>query len=398
MTTNTQNGFNYLDALDFEGQLPEEELAICNRARKYCQEKLMPRVTESFRNETFDTNIMREMGSMGFLGAPYKGYGCAGMSNLAYGLIARELERVDSGYRTIMSAQTSLLIGPILEFGSEEQKQKYVPGLVTGEKIGSFGLTEPDHGSNPAGMETKAVWDESAKVYRLYGTKRWITNAVQADVFLVLARSDRHQNAIKAFILERGSSGLTTHQIKGKISLRTSISGEVTMDGVEVPEANVLPKCQGLQNVLSCLGNARLGIAFGAMGAAEACFEVARNYAVNRVQFKKPIAANQIVQVKLADMCTEISLGLQACYRVAKLKDEGRCTMEQISLIKRNCCGKALEIARMARDILGANGILDENHVMRHLVNLESVNTYEGTHDIHALVLGRAITGLPAFT
>ncbi|KAI6182256.1 Acyl-CoA dehydrogenase and Acyl-CoA oxidase dehydrogenase domain containing protein [Aphelenchoides bicaudatus] len=310
--------------------------------------------------------------------APYKGYGCAGVSTVAYGLLAREVERVDSGYRSMMSVQTSLVIGPIYNYGSEEQKEKYIPGLVSGEKVGCFGLTEPNHGSNPAGMETKAKWDENKKVYRLSGTKTWISNSPVADVFIVWARSDKHENAIK-------------------VSLRASITGQISMDDVEVSESQLLPNAHGLAGPFGCLNNARMGIAFGALGAAEACFHAARDYALERQQFGRPLAATQLVQLKLADMLTEIALGLQACVQVGRLKDEGRATSEQISLIKRNSCGKSLDIARKARDILGGNGIVDEFHVIRHLVNLETVNTYEGTHDIHALILGRAITGIQAF-
>ncbi|KAH7722788.1 hypothetical protein AAVH_09740 [Aphelenchoides avenae] len=380
-----------------DDQLTEEERSLKDQARMYCQDKLMPRIIQAYRNEKFDPSLIPEMGQMGLLGAPYQGYGCAGVSTVGYGLLAREVERVDSGYRSTMSVQTSLVIGPIYNYGSEEQKEKYIPDLAAGKKIGAFGLTEPNHGSNPGGMETKAKWDESAKVYRLSGTKTWISNAPVADVFVVWARSDRHESAIKGFILERGWKGLTTPTIEGKLSLRASITGQIAMDDVEVPAENVLPNVHGLAGPFGCLNNARMGIAFGALGAAEACYSYARDYALERKQFGKPIAATQLVQLKLADMLTEISLGLQGCLRVARLKDEGRLKPEQISLIKRNSCGKALDVARKARDILGGNGIVDEFHVMRHMVNLETVNTYEGTHDIHALILGRAITGLQAF-
>uniref|UniRef100_A0A915E9D7 Acyl-CoA dehydrogenase n=1 Tax=Ditylenchus dipsaci TaxID=166011 RepID=A0A915E9D7_9BILA len=374
--------FNYLDALDLNSQLTSEELKIRDRARDYCQQKLQPRIVQAHRDEVFDSNLWLEMGQHGLFGTPYSGYGCPGASTVAYGLIARELERVDTAYRTIMSVQTSLLIGPLLAYGSEEQKQKFIPQLVTGQLIGCFGLTEPNHGSNPAGMESKATW---------------ITNAPVATMFIVWARSDRHDNAIKGFILERGLSGLTTPKIEGKVAVRASITGKIIMDQVEVPEQNVLPNVQGLSGMMGSLANARLGIAFGTLGAAEDCFVRARDYALNRVQFNKPIAGTQLVQTKLAEMMVEISIGLQACLRVARLKDENRATLEHVSLVKLNSSNKALEVARMARDILGANGLLEEFHIIRHMVNLEAVKTYEGTHDIHAMVLGRAITDLQAF-
>uniref|UniRef100_A0A914HDZ5 glutaryl-CoA dehydrogenase (ETF) n=1 Tax=Globodera rostochiensis TaxID=31243 RepID=A0A914HDZ5_GLORO len=389
--------FNFLDAFDLNSQLTEDERTLRDQARAFCQQKLQPRVTQAFREEKYDPSLIPELGRMGFLGAPYKGYGCAGTSFVGYGLLARELERVDSGYRSIVSVQTSLVIGPIHNYGSEAQKQKFLPQLASGEKIGAFGLTEPDHGSNPAGMETKAEWDEQAKLYRLSGTKSWISNSPVADVFIIWARSSKHGNAVKGFIIERGASGLSTPKIEGKLSLRTSITGQIVMDEVPVPEENLLPGAQGLSGPFGCLNSARLGISWGALGAAESCFVAAREYALDRKQFGKPIAATQLVQLKLADMLMEISLGLQACLRVARLKDEGRLAAEQISIVKRNSCGKALEIARKARDILGGNGIVDDYHVMRHMVNLESVNTYEGTHDIHALILGKAITGHQAF-
>ncbi|CAI4232852.1 unnamed protein product [Auanema sp. JU1783] len=389
--------FNYKDAFDFNAQLTEDEQALMESTRSYCQQSLLPRVTEAYRTEDFDKTLIPEMGKMGLLGAPYQGYGCAGVSTVGYGLIAREVERVDSGYRSTMSVQTSLVIGPIYNYGSEEQKEKYIPGLASGEQIGCFGLTEPNHGSNPAGMETVAKWDEKTKTYRLSGTKTWISNSPVADVMIVWARSDKHNNAIKGFILERGMEGLTTPVIKGKLSLRASVTGQIAMDEVPVPEANLLPKVQGLAGPFGCLNNARLGIAFGALGAAEECFHLSRAYALERMQFGKPLAQTQLIQLKFADMITEITLGLQACLRVARLKDEGTVLAEQISLVKRNSCGKSLEIARKARDILGGNGICDEYHIIRHMINLETVNTYEGTHDIHALILGRAVTGLQAF-
>ncbi|KAK0409518.1 hypothetical protein QR680_004591 [Steinernema hermaphroditum] len=392
-----QSTFNYKDAFAFDDQLTEEERVLKEQTHEYCQAKLMPRITEAFRNETYDPTLIPEMGKMGLLGAPYTGYGCAGTSTVGYGLITRELERVDSGYRSTMSVQTSLVIGPIHTYGSEEQKEKYLPGLASGELVGCFGLTEPNHGSNPGGMETRAKWDEKTKTYRLTGTKTWISNSPVADVMVVWAKSERHNNKIKGFILERGMDGLTAPKIEGKVSLRASITGQIAMDDVPVPEANLLPKAEGLSGPFGCLNNARFGIAFGALGAAEACFHYARDYAMDRIQFGRPIAQTQLVQLKFADMLTEISMGLQGCLRVARLKDVGQATPEQISMIKRNSCGKALEIARKARDVLGGNGIVDEYHIIRHMVNLETVNTYEGTHDIHALVLGRAITGLQAF-
>uniref|UniRef100_A0A183FF34 glutaryl-CoA dehydrogenase (ETF) n=1 Tax=Heligmosomoides polygyrus TaxID=6339 RepID=A0A183FF34_HELPZ len=358
--------------------LSDDERTLMYSAHEYCQEKLLPRITQAYRDEKYDPSVIREMGSMGLLGAPYEGYGCAGTSTVGYGLIAREVERVDSGYRSTMSVQTSLVIGPIYNYGTEEQKKKYIPGLASGELVGCFGLTEPNHGSNPAGMETKAKWDEKTKTYRLSGTKTWISNSPVADVLIVWARSDKHDNSIKGFILEKGMDGLTTPKIEGKLSLRSSITGQIAMDEVSVPEANLLPSVKGLAGPFGCLNNARMGIAFGALGAAEACFHIARQYALERSQFGRPLAQNQLIQLKFADMLTEISLGLQGCLRIARLKDEGRVTPEQISMMKRNSCGKSLEIARKARDILGGNGIVDEYHVMRHMINLETVNTYEG--------------------
>ncbi|VDO63308.1 unnamed protein product [Heligmosomoides polygyrus] len=358
--------------------MSDDERTLMYSAHEYCQEKLLPRITQAYRDEKYDPSVIREMGSMGLLGAPYEGYGCAGTSTVGYGLIAREVERVDSGYRSTMSVQTSLVIGPIYNYGTEEQKKKYIPGLASGELVGCFGLTEPNHGSNPAGMETKAKWDEKTKTYRLSGTKTWISNSPVADVLIVWARSDKHDNSIKGFILEKGMDGLTTPKIEGKLSLRSSITGQIAMDEVSVPEANLLPSVKGLAGPFGCLNNARMGIAFGALGAAEACFHIARQYALERSQFGRPLAQNQLIQLKFADMLTEISLGLQGCLRIARLKDEGRVTPEQISMMKRNSCGKSLEIARKARDILGGNGIVDEYHVMRHMINLETVNTYEG--------------------
>ncbi|EFO85767.1 hypothetical protein GCK72_005316 [Caenorhabditis remanei] len=387
----------YQDAFQLSDQLTDDERSLMLSAREYCQERLLPRVTEAYRNEKFDKSLIPEMGSMGLLGAPYQGYGCAGTSTVGYGLIAREVERVDSGYRSTMSVQTSLVIGPIYNYGTEEQKEKYIPDLASGKKIGCFGLTEPNHGSNPGGMETKATWDETTKTYKLSGSKTWISNSPVADVMVVWARSSRHGNKIKGFILERGMKGLTTPKIEGKLSLRASITGQIAMDDVPVPEENLLPNVEGLAGPFGCLNNARLGIAWGALGAAEECFHLARQYTLDRHQFGRPLAQNQLMQLKMADMLTEISLGLQGCLRVSRLKDEGKVQPEQISIIKRNSCGKSLEIARKARDMLGGNGIVDEYHIMRHMVNLETVNTYEGTHDVHALILGRAITGLNGF-
>jgi glutaryl-CoA dehydrogenase len=389
--------FDYQDAFGLHEQLTDEENALRIQTHDYCQAKLLPRVIKAYREESFDPKVIPEMGEMGLLGAPYEGYGCAGVSSVGYGLIAREVERVDSGYRSTMSVQTSLVIGPIYNYGSEEQKQKYIPDLAAGKKIGAFGLTEPNAGSDPSSMETKAIWDESSKTYKLSGTKTWISNASVADTFVVWAKSDRHGGKIKGFILERGWKGLETPKILGKLSLRASVTGQIAMDEVRVPEENLLPNAEGLAGPFGCLNNARLGISWGALGAAEACLYYAREYALERKQFGKPLAQFQLVQLKFADMLTEISLGLQACLRVSRLKDEGRLPPELISLVKRNSCGKSLEIARKARDILGGNGIVDEYHIIRHMANLETVNTYEGTHDIHALILGRAITGLQAF-
>ena len=391
------SSLNWQDAFDLRSQLTEEECTLMDSTREYCKDKLLPRVTQAFRTEEFDPTVIPEMGQMGLLGAPYQGYGCAGTSFVGYGLIAREIERIDSGYRSAFSVQTSLVISPIYRFGTEEQKEKYIPKLAAGEKIGCFGLTEPNHGSDPAGMETKAKWDSIKKAYFLSGTKSWISNSPVADIFIVWARSERHNNDVMGFILEKGMPRLTAPKIEGKLSLRTSITGQIAMDEVEVPEENILPKIKGLAGPFDCLNNARLGIAWGVLGSAEECFHISRQYALDRPQFGRPLAKNQLIQLKFADMLTEITLGLQACLRVTRLKDAKKVVPEQISLIKRNNCMKALDISRKARDILGGNGIVDEYHVMRHLVNLETVNTYEGTHDIHALILGRSITGLQAF-
>jgi glutaryl-CoA dehydrogenase len=385
--------FDWADALLLEDQLSEEERMLRDAARAYCQERLMPRILEANRHERFDRAIMTEMGALGLLGPTIEGYGCAGVNYVSYGLVAREVERVDSGYRSAMSVQSSLVMHPIHAYGSEEQRQRFLPRLAQGELVGCFGLTEPDHGSDPGGMKTRARTAEGG--YVLTGSKMWITNSPIADVMVVWAKDDAGD--IRGFLLERGMEGLSTPKIEGKFSLRASITGEIVMDQVFVPEANLLPNVKGLKGPFGCLNNARYGIAWGALGAAEFCFHAARNYTMERKQFGRPLAANQLIQKKLADMQTEITLGLQACLRLGRLKDEGRATPEMISMLKRNSCGKALDIARTARDMHGGNGISDEFHVIRHAMNLEAVNTYEGTHDIHALILGRAITGIAAF-
>ncbi|XP_076440319.1 glutaryl-CoA dehydrogenase, mitochondrial-like [Babylonia areolata] len=390
--------FSWRDALNLESQLTEEEIIVRDQFQSYCQDKLMPRIIMANRNEIFDEAIMREMGDLGVLGPTIQGYGCAGLSSVGYGLITRELERVDSAYRSAMSVQSSLVMWPIYAYGTEEQRQKYIPKLARGELIGCFGLTEPNHGSDPASMETNAKYNASKKTFTLNGSKSWITNSPIADVFVVWGKCDADNNRIRGFILEKGMPGLTAPKIEGKFSLRASITGQIVMEDVEVPEENMLPNASGLGGPFGCLNNARYGIAWGALGAAEFCLETARQYTLDRQQFGRPLANNQLMQKKMADMLTEISLGLQACLQVGRLKDQGLATPEMISLIKRNSCGKALDIARQARDMLGGNGICDEYHVIRHAMNLESVNTYEGTHDIHALILGRAITGLQAFT
>jgi len=390
----TKPAFQWEDPLLLDDQLSDEERMVRDTARSYCQEKLMPRVLEANRHEKFHREIMNEMGAMGFLGSTLTGYGCAGVNNVCYGLIAREVERVDSGYRSALSVQSSLAMYPIYEFGSERQKSKYLPKLASGEWIGCFGLTEPDHGSDPAGMATRAR--KSGDGYILHGAKMWITNAPLADVFVVWAKDD--DGVIRGFILEKGMKGLSAPKIEGKFSLRASVTGEVVMDQVLVPAENLLPGVSGLKGPFSCLNKARFGIAWGVLGAAEFCWHAARNYTLERKQFGRPLAANQLIQVKLANMQTEITLGLQAVLRLGRLMDEGRAAPEMMSLLKRNSCGKALDIARTARDMHGGNGISDEYHVIRHVMNLEAVNTYEGTHDIHALILGRAQTGIPAFS
>lgn len=385
--------FDWADPLLLEEELSEDERMVRDSARAYCQEKLLPRAIEANRREYFDREIMNEMGALGFLGSTIDGYGCAGVNYVCYGLVAREVERVDSGYRSALSVQSSLVMYPIYDFGTETQRQKYLPKLASGEWVGCFGLTEPDHGSDPSGMTTRAVAVSGG--YQLNGAKMWITNAPIADVLVVWAKTE--DGVIRGFILERGMPGLSTPKIEGKFSLRTSLTGEIVMADVFVPVENLLPEVSGLRGPFSCLNNARYGIAWGAMGAAEFCWHAARSYTLERRQFGRPLAANQLIQKKLVDMQTEITLGLNACLRLGRLKDQSRATPEMISLLKRNNAGKALDIARMARDMHGGNGISDEYHVIRHVMNLETVNTYEGTHDIHALILGRAQTGIAAF-
>ncbi|HEY1329473.1 MAG TPA: acyl-CoA dehydrogenase [Casimicrobiaceae bacterium] len=390
----TKPSFKWDDPLLLDEQLTEEERMVRDAAHAYAQERLLPRVRDAFRNETVDPTIFPEMGRLGLLGSTIpQEYGGAGLSYVCYGLIAREIERVDSGYRSMMSVQSSLVMFPIHSFGSDAQRHRYLPKLATGEWIGCFGLTEPNHGSDPGSMETRAR--SAGNGYRLSGAKTWISNSPIADVFVVWAKDDG--GVIRGFILEKGMKGLSAPKIEGKFSLRASVTGEIVMDEVEVPSENVLPNVQGLKGPMACLNSARYGIAWGALGAAEYCWHAARQYVLDRKQFGKPLAANQLVQKKLADMQTEITLGLQSCLRLGRLKDEGRAAPEITSILKRNSCGKALEIARMARDMHGGNGIVDEFNVIRHVLNLETVNTYEGTHDIHALILGRAQTGISAF-
>jgi glutaryl-CoA dehydrogenase len=393
MPAPADTNFDWADPLRLDAALSEEERMVRDSAHDYCQEKLFPRVLEANRHERFDREIMNEMGALGFLGSTIEGYGCAGVNYVSYGLIAREVERVDSGYRSAMSVQSSLVMHPIHEFGTEEQRQKYLPKLASGEWVGCFGLTEPDHGSDPAGMTTRATAAQGG--YRLRGAKMWITNSPIADVFVVWAKTE--DEVIRGFILEKGMKGLSAPKIEGKFSLRASVTGEIVMDDVFVPEENLLPGVSGLRGPFSCLNSARYGIAWGSLGAAEFCWHAARNYSLDRRQFGRPLAANQLIQKKLVDMQTEITLGLHSCLRLGRLKDEGRDTPEMVSILKRNNCGKSLDIARAARDIHGGNGIADEYHVIRHVMNLEAVNTYEGTHDIHALILGRAQTGIAAF-
>ena len=393
MATSKRPSFDWEDPFLLRNQLTDEERMVTDSARQFFQKELMPGILEANRNENFDRNIMRQMGEMGLLGVTIEGYGCAGLSSVAYGLIAKEVEAVDSGYRSAMSVQSSLVMHPIWAYGTEEQKEKYLPKLATGEYVGCFGLTEPDSGSDPASMSTRARAVDGG--YELTGNKMWITNSPIADVFVVWAKDDADE--IRGFILDKGMKGLSAPKIEGKFSLRASVTGEIVMDKVFVPEANAFPDIRGLKGPFGCLNKARYGIAWGAMGAAEFCWKAARQYTLDRKQFGRPLAATQLVQLKLANMQTEIALGLQAALRVGRLMDEDNAAPEIISLIKRNNCGKALDIARVARDMHGGNGISDEFHIIRHVMNLEAVNTYEGTHDIHALILGRAQTGIQAF-
>jgi glutaryl-CoA dehydrogenase len=396
MTTHAR--FQWDDPLLLNAQLTEEERLIRDAAYAYAQDKLSPRVLEAFRHEKTDPEIFREMGELGLLGATIPAeYGGAGLNYVAYGLIAREVERVDSGYRSMMSVQSSLVMVPINEFGTEEQKRKYLPKLASGEWIGCFGLTEPDHGSDPAGMKTRAKKVDGG--YVLNGSKMWITNSPIADVFVVWAKlvNDAGEDQIRGFVLEKGAQGLSAPAIHGKVGLRASITGEIVLQDVFVPDTALFPEVSGLKGPFTCLNSARYGIAWGALGAAESCWHTARQYVIDRKQFGRPLAANQLIQKKLADMQTEITLGLQGVLRLGRMKDEGSAAVEITSIMKRNSCGKALDIARLARDMLGGNGISDEFGIARHLVNLEVVNTYEGTHDIHALILGRAQTGIQAF-
>jgi glutaryl-CoA dehydrogenase len=390
------NSFEWSDPFRLSDQLSEEERMIAESARTFAQESLQPRVIDAYREERVEPEIFREMGQMGLLGTTIpEEYGGLGAGYVSYGLVAREIERVDSGYRSMMSVQSSLVMYPIYAYGSEEQRRKYLPGLASGDLIGCFGLTEPDAGSDPAGMKTRAVRTETG--YRLTGSKMWISNSPIADVFVIWAKSEAHDGKIRGFVLEKGMKGLSAPKVGGKLSLRASVTGEIVMDGVEVPESALLPNVQGLKGPFGCLNRARYGIAWGVMGAAEFCWHASRQYGLDRKQFNRPLAQTQLFQLKLANMQTEIALGLQAALRVGRLMDEANAAPEMISLIKRNNCGKALEIARHARDMHGGNGISEEFQVIRHMVNLETVNTYEGTHDVHALILGRAQTGLQAF-
>ena len=392
--TETKAKFDWSDPLHLEQQLTEDERMIRDAAHAYAQDKLLPRVQEAFRKEHTDPAIFREMGELGLLGVTIpEAYGGSGLGYVSYGLVAREVERVDSGYRSMMSVQSSLVMVPINEFGTEAQKQKYLPKLATGEWIGCFGLTEPNHGSDPGSMITRARKVPGG--YSLSGAKMWITNSPVADVFVVWAKDD--EGAIRGFVLEKGAKGLSAPAIHGKVGLRASLTGEIVMDEVFCPEENAFPEVRGLKGPFTCLNSARFGIAWGALGAAEDCYTRVRQYVLDRKQFGRPLAANQLIQKKLADMVTEIALGLQACLRLGRMKEEGNPAVELTSIIKRNSCGKSLDIARLARDMMGGNGISDEFGVARHLVNLEVVNTYEGTHDIHGLIIGRAITGLAAF-
>jgi len=393
-TNDLKPTFKWDDVLLLEDQLSEDERMVRDAAHVYCQEKLQTRVLEANRHEHFHREIMNEMGELGFLGPTIEGYGCAGVNHVAYGLIAREVERVDSGYRSAMSVQSSLVMHPIYAYGTDAQREKFLPGLAKGELVGCFGLTEPNAGSDPSSMLTRAKKVDGG--FRMHGAKMWITNSPIADVFVVWAKDDGGE--IRGYILEKGMKGLSAPKIDGKFSLRASITGEIVMDDVFVPEENLLPNVKGLKGPFGCLNKARYGISWGALGAAEFCWHAARQYTLDRKQFGRPLAANQLVQLKLVNMQTEITLGLQSVLRVGRLLDEGRATPEMISLVKRNSCGKALDIARLARDMHGGNGIADEYHVIRHMMNLEAVNTYEGTHDVHALILGRAQTGIQAFS
>ena len=393
MASNTWQSINWKDPFLLEQQLSDDQRMVRDTAYQFAQEKLLPRVREAFRNEETDPSIFQEMGSVGLLGSTIQGYDCPGVDYMSYGLIAREVERVDSGYRSMMSVQSSLVMYPIYAFGSEEQKEKYLPDLAKGEKIGCFGLTEPDYGSDAGGLITRAKSVDGG--YSLSGAKMWISNSPIADVFVVWAKND--EGKIKGFILEKGMEGLSAPKIEGKLALRASVTGQIVMEDVFVEESQMLPNIEGLKGPFSCLNNARYGIAWGALGAAETCWHTARDYVMDRKQFDKPLGSNQIIQLKLADMQTDISIGLQGCYRAGQLMDDHNISPELISLIKRNSTGKALEIARKSRDMLGGNGISDEYPIMRHMVNLEVVNTYEGTHDIHALILGRTQTDIPAF-
>ena len=388
--------FDWADPFDLDGQLTDEEKLVRDTAEGYAQEKLQPRVTDAYLKESFDRDILTEMGELGLLGATVpEQYGGAGLGYVSYGLIARAVERVDSGYRSAMSVQSSLVMHPIHAYGSEEQRQKYLPKLASGEMVGCFGLTEPDAGSDPGGMRTRA--QKVAGGYRLTGNKMWITNSPIADVFVVWAKSDAHDGKIRGFVLDKGAAGLSAPKIGEKLSLRASVTGEIVLDNVEVGEDALLPNVEGLKGPFGCLNRARYGIGWGAMGSAEFCYRAARQYTLDRKQFGRPLASNQLVQLKLANMVTEITLGLQAALRVGRRLEAGELVPETISLLKRNNCGKAIDIARIARDMHGGNGISAEFQVMRHAANLETVNTYEGTHDVHALILGRAITGIPAF-
>lgn len=393
MASNTWQSINWKDPFLLEQQLSDDQRMVRDTAHQFAQDKLLPRVRKAFRNEETDPSIFQEMGSVGLLGSTISGYDCPGVDYISYGLIAREVERVDSGYRSMMSVQSSLVMYPIYAFGSEEQREKYLPGLAKGEKIGCFGLTEPDYGSDAGGLITRAKTVDGG--YSLSGAKMWISNSPIADVFVVWAKND--EGKIKGFILEKGMKGLSAPKIEGKLALRASVTGQIVMEDVFVDESQMLPNIEGLKGPFSCLNNARYGIAWGALGAAETCWHTARDYVMDRKQFDKPLGSNQLIQLKLADMQTDISIGLQGCFRAGQLMDDHNISPELISLIKRNSTGKALEIARKSRDMLGGNGISDEYPIMRHMVNLEVVNTYEGTHDIHALILGRTQTDIPAF-